>query len=1008
VQGGELEVTDRPDVVPMRIRSDAGHLDRELAFLLDQPWGTDCHLDLRTRFGGYLPLHLSHEGSRRCLMVTSPVQLPAVAQNRDVLSLSAAQARCVSQATVSADEQFTVRLERGARLTPSLRRSSWWSRASVVVADDGVQLDLPGHRRLSWFGVYDGPESVEPRAARAVWVRQDLWPAFRFRYRAFLQGGAEDAASFTYDNLIHLLIMVKDAGELWPSVLRHNGARVDRWTVYDTGSTDDTVAVAQRILGDELGLPGEVHEGTFEGFATSRNRLLDLADATRPRSAFYLMLDDTYRLCTDWTPSAQDASSTTRGLRRFLEWARADTMAESLSLHIGDTGMKYSSNRVFKPERGIRYMYEIHEVPKANFNVVIPEVYGYIEDLQADYMDVRSRQRRQQDLRRLHAELQKDPSDARTYYYLGQTYRGLQQWKRAVFWYRKRAEAHRGFPHEQYDAKFYVAELSHHYLRVPWSEAQQLYLEAYQFKPDRSDPLICVGFHYHQQGGRDLAYFFFRAAFELGLPHPNDTMSNRMGLYCDLLPKYLAPLCLLKRQPDLAFRVSQRRQQHLKQPPEYQYARLYQLVQQGRRAAQAVSAQKDWDPEHPLVLFAVTGGWAPWSGSTLEERGLGGTETCVIRLAEGLVQRGYSVWVFCRVDQDGAEHRGVRYRDLKELVPTLCEQKVQAVVVHRDVPTVNALQLLFPQLSVSLMLHDLATGHHLLTHSLRRVLVLTEWHRLQFQSTYGDSVPSSLLRVQPYGIDSSLYCPDEASRTDRLDRPRRFLFPSFPNRGLLPLLQVWERLVSHHPDLHLDVFCDLAHEWTLRVASGTVEEIKVLLKRLESTGTVTNHGWVPPDQLRRFWQQADVWFYPCTFPETFCRVALEAAASRTLAITNLLAGLQNTVGLRGVGIPGDVASSEWQDTAVANLLDVLSGQRADEFRRLVDQNYQWALEHTWSSVLASFVTESIASPPPLTEAQRREQEVARFQRQSRIHQPESATAVDPEVLALSHGDSLPA
>ena len=59
------------------------------------------------------------------------------------------------------------------------------------------------------------------------------------------------------------------------------------------------------------------------------------------------------------------------------------------------------------------------------------------------------------------------------------------------------------------------------------------------------------------------------------------------------------------------------------------------------------------------------------------------------------------------------------------------------------------------------------------------------------------------------------------------------------------------------------------------------------------------HGWFDKQTLADAWLSADIWFYPCIFMETFCLTALEAATTRTFAVTNDLAALQNTFGDRG-------------------------------------------------------------------------------------------------------------
>ena len=107
---------------------------------------------------------------------------------------------------------------------------------------------------------------------------------------------------FNYDNLIHLCIMVKNAGPLFEKVLEENLPIIDRWTILDTGSTDGTQDIIRRVLKNKK---GKLFEEPFINFRESRNRCLDLAGKV---CKYNLMLDDTYVIRPD--------------LRKFLNTVR--------------------------------------------------------------------------------------------------------------------------------------------------------------------------------------------------------------------------------------------------------------------------------------------------------------------------------------------------------------------------------------------------------------------------------------------------------------------------------------------------------------------------------------------------------------------------------------------------------------------------------------------------------------------------------------------------------------
>jgi predicted O-methyltransferase YrrM len=110
-----------------------------------------------------------------------------------------------------------------------------------------------------------------------------------------------------------------------------------------------------------------------------------------------------------------------------------------------------------------------------------------------------------------------------------------------------------------------------------------------------------------------------------------------------------------------------------------------------------------------------------------------------------------------------------------------------------------------------------------------------------------------------------------------------------------------------------------------------------------------NHGWVKKSVLAQAWKRAEYWLYPCTFQETFCLTALEAAISKTVVISNDLAALQNTVGDRGLVIPGDATTAEWRSEAVKQVLRLMGSEETVYRKEYVRRNYEWAAKLSWEN-----------------------------------------------------------
>jgi glycosyltransferase involved in cell wall biosynthesis len=82
-------------------------------------------------------------------------------------------------------------------------------------------------------------------------------------------------------------VMVKDGAETIKAAMESVAPMVDSFTLFDTGSTDDTVPIALATA-EALGKDIHIKHGIFEGFAVSRNVLIEEA---RKNADYFLMFD---------------------------------------------------------------------------------------------------------------------------------------------------------------------------------------------------------------------------------------------------------------------------------------------------------------------------------------------------------------------------------------------------------------------------------------------------------------------------------------------------------------------------------------------------------------------------------------------------------------------------------------------------------------------------------------------------------------------------------------------
>lgn len=771
----------------------------------------------------------------------------------------------------------------------------------------------------------------------ALYIPTPYYNTFIDHFHYFL-----DNDILKYDNLIHLCIMVKNGGPQFEDMLLKNMHLIDRWTILDTGSTDDTVEIINRIL---LGKKrGQLFEEPFINFRDSRNRLLELVGE---ECKFTLMLDDTYVIEGD--------------LRGFLNEVRGDQIADSFTLYIKSDDVEYGSNRVLKSARQLKYKYKIHEViqPENNMNVVIPKPRANILDCRFDYMENRTMDRKQLDLKLLFEELEDDPNNSRTHYYLAQTYNLIKDYEKAFYYFTERMNhPNEGFIQEKVDATFEAARIANFQLNRPWPECESLYLKAYELDKSRPDSLYFLGIHYYLDTETDnaKAFEYFKRAFNIGYPvHCQYSLKPTLSYH--FLPKFLAQLCyeygdfVMGEQCTRQFIDNNDASSDMYNVIVSWYNIFTKLNKPVNGTVPTIINGED----KPILCFVADGGFAPWTGEDILSKGVGGSETYIIEMARYIQRQGYfKVVVFCNCIVQSI-FEDVDYIPIDDFYSFIKTVFVHTCIISRFseyIPTA----IHGNSENVYLVLHDLTPSGCIipLHQKLKKIFCLSEWHVDYFTNLF----PQCKHLTVPfyYGIDQT-----PKNQKKQTKQKNKFIYSSFPNRGLLPLLQMWSRIVERFPDASLHIYSDIDGEWVNSVAKDQMDQIRDILTEKnalpaqnnetgvnnENNENIYYHGWVNKSNLYEAWQTSEYWLYPCTFMETFCLTALEAALYKTCVITNGIAALENTVGNRGIIVPGDPMAQKWQTTALSKLFEIMENNEKRE--KLINKNYNWAVQLSWEN-----------------------------------------------------------
>jgi len=718
--------------------------------------------------------------------------------------------------------------------------------------------------------------------------------------------------------------MVKNGGAQFENMLIKNLNIIDRWTILDTGSTDETLEIINRVLIGKK--KGNLYQEPFLNFKDSRNRCLDLAGTN---CKFTCMLDDTYIIEDE--------------LRDFLNIVRGDQFSDSFSLYIKSHDSEYVSNRIVKTDRKLRYIYKIHEsiTSENNVNVIVPMHKSRIMDFRCDYMEERTMTRKNYDLQLLFEELVENPNVPRHLYYIAQTYNVMGKFDLAYEYYLKRINhPEEGFLQEKIDACFEAARKANFELNKPWEVCEELYLRAYNMDKTRPDSLYFLGIHYKLENNNVKAFEYFKQAFIIGYPlHAQYSLKPTLSFH--FLPIFLVDYCYMFNDFILGEKVTTLFLQNNK--PD---ADQYNVIVSWHNIFVNLNKMKPLSLyplryHKPYFCFVADGGFSEWTGRDILTKGIGGSETYIIEMAKYIQQANkFQVVVFCKCSNIDV-FEGVIYYPLQKYFEFVCDNYIHTCVVSRFS---EYLPVAFKSHveNVYMVLHDLTPSGVVvpIDPKLKQVFCLTEWH-VEYMSNIFPALKHLLVPFY-YGIDF-----DKFNTNQHIQKiPYKFIYSSFPNRGLLQLLQMWSKIYKREPRATLHIYSDVDGEWVNRVEGPQMILIKELLNSLKGMN-IFYHGWVSKQELSVAWLTSDIWFYPCTFMETFCLTALEAASTHTLAVCSDLAALKNTVGYRGILIDGDPTLESWQDNAINVLFNTLSNLQLKN--HLLSSNYLWAKNMSWKN-----------------------------------------------------------
>lgn len=302
---------------------------------------------------------------------------------------------------------------------------------------------------------------------------------------------------------ICLNMIVKNETAVLERLLRSVKDTVDYFVIVDTGSTDDTPGLIQR-LATAWGLPGEIHFRPWVNFGHNRQQALELAVAVG-RANWVMFID------ADEELHFSDPAWFER-LERGVTYR--------LCKHHGE--MRYSlPNLVDVCESRWAWHGPVHEhlacLQGGGRQVTMQEVWiQYHAGEGARSLNVSQREKYLRDAALLEAALQESPDDARNRFYLAQSYRDAGESAKAHDHYERRAGMG-GWIEEAYVARCEQGRMAialghaHH-------DVLRIFLEAWHLRPQRVEALWYAARYCRQNKRYAEGYMFALAGKDIAPP----------------------------------------------------------------------------------------------------------------------------------------------------------------------------------------------------------------------------------------------------------------------------------------------------------------------------------------------------------------------------------------------------------------------------------------------------------------------------------------------------------
>ena len=333
----------------------------------------------------------------------------------------------------------------------------------------------------------------------------------------------------------------------------------------------------------------------------------------------------------------------------------------------------------------------------------------------------------------------------------------------------------------------------------------------------------------------------------------------------------------------------------------------------------------------------------PFTGKSLEEHSLGGSESAAIAMARELAKQDNWVKIFCNCPEPG-EYDNVTYFPIEMF-------EAFSLQCPHDINIIQRAPRLFNQRFLGkvnyLWCHDQALGRQREevrsnSWNIDRFIVLSDYMKENYKKVY--SIPDDYFFITTNGLDLYKFPSPNKFKRDR----KRLVYSARPERGLDILLDdIAPILFEKDPEITISLY---GYDNPVDHLREFYSELAQKAKRF---GDKVNFiGYLPKAKLYEEYSKSGLYIYPTPshlmprFNEINCISVLESQASGMPIVTSARGALMETVGKEaGTLIKGDSTTEEYRTKFVDAVLSYINNdalyEKASKAGRKHTKSYSW-------------------------------------------------------------------